>query len=329
MLAAAEIGSYNPSPGSSVARRGAVLPRRRATGLRRPGVAPARGAPRQHNAVFAQTCRTRRSRRRPSGRGERLAQSRRRTKAARRGRVASAPARARREPVCGGGRVAESSFEDARAGRRRRLRGFRGARARGARRAAAVLVQLAGEERRVRPFVIDPERARRPANPTPARALSAQREARRRDFQNRRAARAKSASASAAPAEEDAGGAAVSGRDAREREPLAAGAAREARRAFRGVGRAPTNTCIRRARSTNRRGPRPGVAAHVVVLRRAQGVAAPCPPPPAAEEDAPYHRPRRGRRAPVAARGGGLGGPSDGGGPAGAGADAASPPVPR
>ena len=95
----------------------------------------------------------------------------------------------RREPVCGGGRVAGVELR----GRARRLRAAGGSRgfpraperaARAAQRGDAVLgrnSQAMGSDGSLEPFVIDPERARRPANPTPARARARAREARRRD----------------------------------------------------------------------------------------------------------------------------------------------------
>jgi translation initiation factor 3 subunit A len=162
------------------------------------------------------------------------------------------------------------------------------------------------------PFVIDPERARRPANPTPARALSAQREKRDAEISKiaaRRAQKDRERERAAREAEEDAEAERLvfQQKMRAKREQLAAKAAAKGRGGqFASVAsaeRANEHLHPRREKYKPKGPPAHGVGAHVASSAARGG-----------GRRASVAARGGGRRAPVAARGGGLGGPSDGGG---------------
>ena len=318
---AAEIGSYNPSPELIPSPgRGRVLPPSPGDRHAPPLASHQREAPPgQHNAVFARKKNVSDA---PFAsppertRGSVLAQSR---STDRSGGGAPADAAHRRppgrgEPVCGGGRVAGVELR----GRARRLRAAGGSgvsrgrpSARRAPRSAATRSsynsQAMGSDGS-EPFVIDPERARRPANPTPAaRALRSARSATPRFPKSPRGARRRSASASARRARRRRTPRRSGSRSGEKMRARSAAARREGggegpRRAIRvcGVGGARREHLHPPREKYKPKGaPRRG-AAHVA-SSAARGAEDDAPlSPPAAEDDAPLsRRPRRRTNAPL------------------------------
>ena len=247
-------------------------------------------------------------------------------------------------PFAEAGGSLESSFEDARAGyappeapgvSRERPSARRAPRSAATR--SSYNSQAMGSDGS-EPFVIDPERARRPANPTPARALSAQREKRDAEISKiaaRRAQKERERERAAREAEEDAEAERLvfQQKMRAKREQLAAKAAAKGRGGqFASVVSAErANEHLHPPREKYKpKGPPPRASP-----RTSSSSAAPRasprtsrPPPPAAEEDAPLSPPAAEDEAPLsppaAEDSEGLLMAEDSA--AGAGADAASPP---
>jgi hypothetical protein len=230
-------------------------------------------------------------------------------------------------PFAEAGGSLESSFEDARAGYAP-PDPINPASARRAPRSAATRSsynsQAMGSDGS-EPFVIDPERARRPANPTPARALSAQREKRDAEISKiaaRRAQKDRERERAAREAEEDAEAERLvfQQKMRAKREQLAAKAAAKGRGGqFASVASAErANEHLHPRREKYKpKGPPPMASARTSR-----------PPPPAAEDDAPLSPPAAEDDAPLsppaAEDSEGLLMAEDSA--AGAGADGASPP---
>ena len=307
---AAEIGSYNPSPELIPSPgRGRVLPPSPGDRHAPPLASHQREAPPgQHNAVFARKKNVSDA---PFAsppertRGSVLAQSR---STDRSGGGAPADASHRRPPGRGANPFAEaggsleSSFEDARAGyappeapgvSRERPSARRAPRSAATR--SSYNSQAMGSDGS-EPFVIDPERARRPANPTPARALSAQREKRDAEISKiaaRRAQKERERERAAREAEEDAEAErlAFQQKMRAKREQLAAKAAAKGRGGqFASVASAErANEHLHPPREKYKpKGPPPRASPRTSR-----------PPPPAAEDDAPLSPPAAEDDAPL------------------------------